>query len=330
MSTYIDQIINSSIFSEWHWFHYHFSGLPSGEHSPFSLDFLNKLSLIERKIPGFSEKTIIRLASYSGKEQYEPHYEQLIQLLVEIVIFYRLAEGFILPNVKFHWEPTMPTSAKNPELLLEGDGWKTLIEVKCPSILKHSREAAKNDTRLGARIGDPKIFDNIANSKQATRPLDNKIKDFLMSAESKFKPFKDEDSTTSSLLIIAWSEHLFESTSPLINGMSGLFTENSFYKNGDGEPVAFASVDSVLVTEHLELVLRATREELLPYGYSSALDFGAFIMPSFLPPAHIMNPLSNMTANEAVLKELGAVKIEDISDPRVSPLDYVMWFKRPY
>lgn len=325
MSEPIEQILQSKIFSEWHWFGYHFRELHNGLHTPFSFDFLNKLSLIEHKIPGFTEETIRRLASYSGKEKHEPHYEQLIQLLVEVVIFYRLAEGFLASEVEFDWEPTVSGSGKNPELLISGDNWKTIVEIKCPSIFRHLRDAAENDTQLGARIGDPKIFDQIAASGKATRPLDNKVKDFLISAESKFVPFKNEDKSISSILIIAWSQHLFEATSPLINGMSGLLTENSFFRDENNAPVKFSSIDSVLVTEHLELVLRATREEQLPFGYNSPLDYGAFEMSGFLPPAHIDNPHSNNLAYECVLRELGAVDIEDIGDPRVSPLDYVMW-----
>lgn len=326
MSKYIDQIISSKIFSEWHWFRYLFQGLhQGGRHTPFSFDFLNKLSCIERKIPGFMEETIKRLASYSGNERHEPHYEQLLQLLVEVVIFYRLAEGFMSSDVEFQWEPTTIESNKNPELLLIGDNWKTLVEIKCPSLFKHLRDAGKNDIQLGARIGDLHVFDDLATSGRATRPLDNKIKDFLVSSEDKFFPFKKEDSNISSILIIAWSQNLFEATSPLINGMSGLLTENSFYKNDQEQPVRFPSIDGVIVTEHLELVLRATREEPLPFGYSSPLDYGSFEMHGFLPPAFISNGYSNAIRNEFVLNELGAVNIADIHDPRVNPLDYVMW-----
>ena len=325
MSKAIEQVVSSKIFTEWHWFKYHFQGLPYGQHSEFSLDLLNKLSLIEQKIPGFTEETIRRLASYSGKEKHEPHYEQLLQLLVEVVIFYRLSEGFLTSDAEFQWEPTLPGSKKNPELLICEGNCSTLIEIKCPSIFKHLRDAAQNDTQLGARMGDPEFFDEIAASGKVTRPLDNKIKDFLVSAESKFEPFKKVDDNISSILVIAWSQHLFEATSPLINGMSGLLTENSFFKHESGKPIKFPSIDAIIVTEHLELVLRATREEQLPYGYNSPLDYGAFAMPGVLPPALIHNPHRNTEPNENVLRELGAVNIEYIGDPRVSPLDYVMW-----
>jgi hypothetical protein len=306
-----------------------FSRPPSWKAHQLSLDFLNKLALIEYKIPGFSEETINRLASYSGREKHEAHYEQIIQLLVEVVIFYRLVEGFFVHDVSFKWEPTTPTSEKSPELLLEGKEWKTLIEIKCPSIFKHLREAANNDIQLGARIGKLEFFDQLSSSGKVTRPLDNKVKDFLVSTESKFSPFKAIDPSISSLLIIAWSQHLFESISPLVNGMSGLLTENSFYKDAIGKPVLFPSIDSVLITEHLELILRATREEPLPFGYNSPLDYGAFLMPGFLPPVHIKKPSAANIANTNVLVELGAVDIEDLEEPRVKPLDYVIWLRRP-
>lgn len=324
----IEQIVSSKIFSEWHWLSYHFHGLPYGKHTELSFDFINKISFIDLKIPGFSEETINRLASICGKEKYEPHYEQIIQLLVEVVIFYRIVEGFLAQDVDYIWEPTTKKSNKNPELLIEHSEWKNIIEIKCPSIFKHLRNAAKNDTQLGARLGDVKIFDDISHSGEATRPLDNKIKDYLISANEKFSPFKSEDSDISSILIIAWSQYLFEATSPLINGMSGLLTENSFYKDTNNQGIQFNSIDGVLVTEHLELILRATREEPLPYGYHQPLDYGAFKMKGFLPPAYIANPYGSNIYNQHVLTELGAVDINDILDPRVSPLDYVMWLPR--
>lgn len=325
----ISQILSSTIFTEWHWFRYHFQDLLRGEHSAFSYDFINRCALIEYKIPGFTEETIRRMASICGKEKFEPHYEQLLQLLVEVVVFYRLAEHFFTEPVEFKWEPTAEGSGKNPELMLVDREWSGLVEIKCPSMFRHMREAAKHDTQLAARLGDPDIFDSISKTGHATRPLDNKVKDYVVSAEQKFSGFRDESQEPKTFLFIAWTEHLFEAISPLSNEMSGLFTPRSFFRQEDDTPVEFPSVDAVIVSEHLELVLRATREEPLPFGYQMPLDYGPFLMKGFQHPILIENPLTQEVGDHPITQALGAFPSGDGDDPRARPLDYVMWLPRP-
>ena len=322
---HIKQILASNMFKEWHWFRYHFQALAKGEFSPLLFDFLNRCALIEHKIPGFAEETIVRMASICGKEKFEPHYEQLLQLLVEVVIFYRLAEGFLSESVKFHWEPTAGDSKKNPELILVHPMWSALVEIKCPSMFAHLRNAAKHDTQLGARLGDPAIFDSLSKTGHATRPLDNKIKDYLVSSEGKFAEFSDKSPKPTTFLFVAWTQYLFEAVSPLSNEMSGLFTDRSFYRAEDGKPIQFPSVDAVIVSDHLEAIIRGTQERELPFGYNSPLDYGAFLMEGFQNPILIENPITPGASAHPVAKILGACPPNELDDPRAKPLDYVMW-----
>lgn len=323
----VEQILTSRMFKEWHWFRYHFQGLAKGEFTALSFDFLNRCRLIERKIPGFTKETINRMTSICGKEKFEPHYEQLLQLLVEVVIFYRLVEGFLLELVEFQWEPTAQGSEKNPELMLVHPLWCALIEIKSPSILRHHRDAAKHDTQLGARLGDPAVFDALSKTGHATRPLDNKIKDYLVSAEGKFKGFRDQSPKPTTFLYVAWTQYLFEAISPVCNEMSGLFTARSFYRDENGDAVQFPSVDAVIVSDHMEPIIRGTKDEEMPFGYSSPLDYGAYLMPSFQHPILLENPATTDASLHPVAKVLGALPPCELDDPRAKPLDYVMWLR---
>lgn len=321
----VEQILTSSMFKEWHWFGYHFQGLAKNEYTALSFDFLNRCELIEYKIPGFTEETINRMTSICGKEKFEPHYEQLLQLLVEVVIFYRLAEGFLSEPVEFRWEPTTQGSKKNPELLLIHPMWSALIEIKSPSMFRHLRDAAKHDTQLGARLGDPAVFDSISKTGRATRPLDNKLKDYLVSADGKFEGFRGQTPKPTTFLYVAWTQYLFEAISPLCNEMSGLFTPRSFYRDEYDNAIQFPSVDAVIVSDHMEPIIAGTKEHDMPFGYSSPLDYGAFHMPGFQHPILLENPVTAEASHHPVATILGAQPPSDLDDPRAKPLDFVMW-----
>lgn len=325
----IEAIVKSKILSEWHWFVYQFQFLKFGLHTPFSEDFVDKIFCVETKIPGFAIETVKRMASICGREKYIPHYEQLLQLLVEVIIFARLAQEFQDSSISFEWEPTAGNTKTNPELKISGADWNALIEVKCPSLINHLQTAPDNDVQLAARLSpDPSVFKSFSKSGDVTMPLDNKVKDFLVSAEKKFYPFKETGTKSFSLLVIAWDDKMFEAVSPLINGMSGLLTENSFYRDAGNSPIVFPSVDEVLITEHLGSALRGTREEQLPIGFSTPLDYGNLTVPGFVPPVFLSNPSasdSDTNAMNKIIQALGGFPLSEASDPRVQPMDMVFW-----
>lgn len=326
----IKDILGSKMFSQWHWLSYHFQLLHQGIHSPLSEDLLVKLELIENKIPGFGRETVDRIAAISGQQSHVPHYEQLLQLLAEIIVFAKLALQFSTSDFSFEWEPTSGTSRKNPELRIDSPEWSALIEVKCPSLIKHLQNSRSGGIQLPARISDnPEALSRFSSSGQVIKPLDNKIKDFLVGAEGKFGTFAANEVQPFSLLVVAWDRFLFEAVSPLVNGMSGLFTENSFYRDSSDSPIRFPSVSGVLVTEHLEVALRGTREEALPDGFRSPLDYGDSECQGTVSPVFLPNPCArsyDIMAKEAIVKALNGERLTEVSDPRVQPLDSVFWF----
>lgn len=319
----INELIEARLFDPgwFHWFGWHFSNT-----RPLARDIISTLGLIDSRAPGSAKKIAFRLGEIGGKERYEPHYEQLLQLLCELVVARRLCEVFgAADGYELVWEP-VGNSKKNPEFLLRGPEYDLLVEVKCPSLLTHMRKANQNDVQLLARLGDPKIFDQLSDSGAATRPVDNRIKDFLVSAENKFASFDRTERTTFSLLVICWEQRMFEAVSPLINGSSGLLTNQSFNKDAAGEPIRFPNTDGIIVTPHLSWLIACTREEPCLGIYKSPLDYGTFGPGVPLPdPAFINNPHSTRGMPKKVIDALYGVVPDPSGDPMTAPQDMIFW-----
>jgi hypothetical protein len=146
----IKYIKSSRIFTSWHWFNYHFSYVDfDGVEHPFAKSIIDACLIIEPKIPGYAFKIINRIASLHGKEKYLGHYEQLMQILAELLVVSHLALEF--PREKFLDEPTIGSSKKNPELTIEIDGYMIGVEVKSPSLLKHQKTRSTQEIQLPSR-----------------------------------------------------------------------------------------------------------------------------------------------------------------------------------
>ncbi len=93
------------------------------------------------------------LASISGKEKYEPHYEQLIQRLAELLVIRQVVNFDWSLKSSFRWEPTPANgSKKNPEIIVQNEDYQVGIEVKAPSILNHIRQRSSNSLQFPARV----------------------------------------------------------------------------------------------------------------------------------------------------------------------------------
>lgn len=322
----IEHLVNAKLFNPtwFHWFGWHFQNM-----RPLAQDIVSTLSALDLRSPGCAQTIAARLGETGGKEKHEPHYEQLLQLLCELVVARRLCEVFDeSAGYELIWEPT-GSGKKNPEFMLRGPTYDLLVEVKCPSLLKHLRAAGKNDIQLLARLGDPVVFDGMSSSGSATRPVDNRIKDFLISAEGKFATFDRTQKPCFTLLVICWDIRMFEAVSPLINEISGLFTPRSFYADEEGNPNTFPNIDGVIVTPHMAWLIACTREEPFIGAYSSPLDYGQF--GPGVPvssPAYIANPYSTRAMPNEVVDALYGMAPDSAGDPMSAPLDMVFWLSR--
>ncbi|HYJ29718.1 MAG TPA: hypothetical protein VEW25_05190, partial [Allosphingosinicella sp.] len=129
-----------------------------------------------------------------------------------------------------------------------------LYEVKCPAFIDYQDRRDANGRQLPVRgpLGDvPGLRDG------TTLPRDNVIKDFLASADRKFRDFSNKPRT--GLLVVLWDGYIFEITSALSHAEAGLLTAKSWHQH-DGPRVPFDALDGVIVLNHLEVIKVAAQE----------------------------------------------------------------------
>lgn len=282
-------IFGSQFFQAWHWFRWHFEHKLGGGNHPFAEAIVNACLQCERAIPGFAVGMVNELAAISGRERFEDHYEQLLQRLCELHIIHQVV-SFPWPfDVQFTWEPTAAGSVRNPEITINGGGFCLGVEVKAPSLFKHIRNRRAGTTQIVARAMDREQIEQLAGeNERLIYPVDNRIKDFLVSADQKFRAFKAEDSNFRGVLVIIWDDFIHEPLSALLHENCGLLTPNSFYKDDEGKPVVFRNIDAVIVIRHLHQLIRATRDEPLVDACRHPFDYG---LPDDFPPKFlVLNP----------------------------------------
>lgn len=318
----VDYLINSDLLKKWHWFRWHFRFLEIDIMHPLVESFIDACINCEKKVTGFAKKMSDRLIAINGKEKFEPHYEQLIQLLAELHVMQRLLTFEWPPGTEFLWEPTAGNCKKNPELQIRNSEVSIGFEVKSPSLLKHILERSKNSLQLPARLPQGTIESFKKMHEGITFPRDNPIKDFLDSSNKKFRGFKETDKKFISILIIVWDDNVYEPVSSLLSPNAGLLTENSFYLK-EGRPEKFENVDGIVLIRHLHQLYRATRDEPFFDQCRYALDYGRD--DDFPPKVIIENPHSKVEIPKIVYKVLQLKSYSPLIGAEYNPLDFTFW-----
>jgi hypothetical protein len=304
-----------------HFLEYHFNNV-----THFAQDFMDFMLTLEKLHPGTAEGIIKRIGSIRGKEIKK--YEQIIQALCELVIAKKFIDCFPSEEgFKFHWEP-VDSKEKNPEFMIIGKDWRILVEVKAPSLFDYNEKNKGASSQVVGRLGPMKdVMEGIDGKGNVALPLDNKVKDYLESAESKFSSFNDIDVPTYGILFICWGERMFEAITPLSNEGCGLLGENSFHKNKKtGQIIKFPSVSGVIVTQHqhfLQLILA----ERFQHESGGSLDYGEYWgnptpNPIFAENIYAKNPLPRQF--KEVLQTIDA---GDSLDPISRNIDFIIWLK---
>ena len=284
----------------WHWLSYHFLPYKYGCEHFLSAAIVDSCLEIEASLPGYTEEFSSRLASLSGKERYTPHYEQIIQLLSELYVIRHLvsqAQG----RASFVHEPIAAGSPKNPELEMKINGITLYFEVKCREFIEH------NNNRGGAAIEIPSRAEGILDlanklspeGNSICLPRDNPVKDFLVSADSKFSSFKKHNRSAVCVLVIIWDDFAYEPISSLLNEASGLLTEKSFFREA-GEAVTFKCIDGILIVRQSHHLVLATRDNFPTDGLRHPLDWGkkgAVLPKSLIPVAELSSELVDFLCN---------------------------------
>lgn len=292
----VDKITNE----KWHFLAYHFSQYKKGLEHFLCASIFDACLRVESEVPGYVESFANKLAEISGREMYIPHFEQIIQLLSELyVINHMVSIG--LADAKYVLEPRASGSDKNPEIGVILPDKKIYVEVKCREFTTHHNNRGMASVEVPARIdGIRELASRLLKDKETiVYPRDNVIKDFLVSANEKFRGFKKEAPDAITMLVIVWDDFIYEPITSLLNEHSGLLTEKSFFRNGD-QPVKFENIDAVIIVRQSHQIVAATRDQFPCDGLMHPLDWGR--VGSVLPKAYV--PINTSSAMDSYLCEI--------------------------
>lgn len=321
----IEVALRSDILGRWHFFGYHFRHYLCNIERPLAGSIVDACLDCDRVIPGFAETMIHNhLATISGREMHWPHYEQLFQRLAELLVIRQLVTWDWPSAPTFAYEPTASKTRANPELAISIGDTTIGIEVKAPSLLEHQKRRGTNPIQVTARMDDlPAMLDQAYPGRAVTWPRDNPVKDFLISADRKFVPFKRDDPSFVGLLVVVWDDFINEPISALLAPSSGLFPPNSFVKDSAGQPVQFSGVDGVVLIRHLHQFKAAAAGQPPVDLCRHALDYGR---PGEFPfKAYVADP-HGTAVPAVVLNCLQAEPQEGIMGAEYRAGDLVWWF----
>jgi hypothetical protein len=266
-------IADSKIFQHWHWFRWHFQHPLDGKPNILADSIIEACLVCEARIPGYAERTISIIANLGGREKHLPDWEQLLQVLAELLVVSHVLRLDWDASTKYESEPSVKMQGKNPEIIVRNSEITLAVEVKAPALFSHQEKRAANPEQIAARFAShEQVLNLLSDPEKVTWPRDNPIKDFLVSAQAKFEQFESEDNFIS-VLVIVWDDFIYEPLSALLYPSSGLLTDNSFFKDEDGNPVVFKSVGAVVVIRQLHQMVRACRNEPLADGLVDPLQY---------------------------------------------------------
>lgn len=300
----------------------HFLDFHFANHNEFAQEFIELICVLEDLCRGAGFAMVKKISSLRGTDK--ATYEQIVQALCELIIGKRFIEAFPSDEgFKLHCEPT-DKGKVNPEFMLEGPKWRVLVEVKCPSLYEYETKNRMKAQQVVARLPGLKDVIFELSGLEPALPLDNKLKDFLISAETKFSSFGEVSVPTYGLLVVCWTERMFEAVSPLSNEICGLLTSASFHRK-DEEAVQFAHVSGVITTQHQSFLKRALAGDRLGH-LASDLDYGSYWKPNTpANPVFSPNEFAKRPLPQEIIDALEAVMVGEHLDPIASPMDFVMW-----
>jgi len=315
----IERATASSLTSSWHWFNYHFKRYLLRRQEPMVESLLDALLQIDFVMPGYAAETLDRLANIGGREKFHGHFDQLIQTFAEIFVIAQLSAVDWQEAAAFDFEPGANLGRPNPEIAIQLAYTTISIEVKAPSwnTIKHLR--SKEGLQLLARLSKELFAD-----EQPVLPRDNSIKDFLLSASTKFRAMRERSAKSHyGILVIVWDDYIQEPLSALLSPASGLFTQQSFLKDASGSVETFAGVDGVILLRHLHQMVRSTAERDFIDNCRHTFDYGS--PDAFPPKAFVQNPWSQQFVPSNILKTFQARPWYELLGAEYVPAELIHW-----
>ena len=210
-------------------------------------DFLNTMLVFQKNLTRKEYENVLKKFQFNKKYDNQRY----LQTVSEINVLYYILRMY---NNKFKYEPKY-NNGYNPECSFDFRGKTINLEVKCPNMEKRIEAEQRETVKIFSaeripehqaivneltNIIEPNLKNNGFSGIEEIHRMDNKLKDFLVSAQAKFP--KSEDSNFNilaiSLDIISdldeWYSYIF--------GNNGAFTDQSFIKE------KYANVDAILLT----------------------------------------------------------------------------------
>jgi hypothetical protein len=191
------------------------------------------------------------------------------------------------------------------------------VEVKTPSPDAYRMIRDQSSLQYLSRLDDEAL-----RREGFTLPRDNPVKDFLASANEKFKPFRKADPNFYGVLVVVWDDYINAPIAALLAPSSGLFTPNSFARDGAAQPLKFEYVDAVVLIRQQHQFRWAAADKGVFDGRTHVMDFGK---PGSFPfNIYVTNPLGRMPP-ETVLTALHAIPRDETLGAEYGIGDFVKW-----
>ena len=222
------------------------------ENSPYHKGFMDALSSLDSALTNKQKRSLYNALQFSGKKFDEVRY---LQAVGETVIASYLSSHF--PET-FVYEPKL-NSPKDVDCGFSKNGKTYNIEVKCPDFsIANNIDTANafkissfgrlvNYNEIVGKIQEafnPKMNPAVEPNKPLIKQqhMDNKLKDYLLSAHSKFKDTTDHDELN--VLAICGAHWMdIQKWVFYMYGFQGLFTKDSFHPIDE-----YKNIDVVLLT----------------------------------------------------------------------------------
>ncbi len=217
-----------------------------GRHRYYA-DFLNTMLIFQKNLTKKEYESVLKKFQFSKKYDRQRY----LQTVSEINVLYYILRIY---NNQFKYEPKY-NNGYNPECSFEFGGKIINLEVKCPNMEKRIEEEQRDTVKIFSaeripehqaiineltNIIEPNLKNNGFSGIGEIHRMDNKLKDFLISAQAKFPISEDSNFNilAISLDIISdldeWYSYIF--------GDNGVFTDKTFIKE------KYANVDAILLT----------------------------------------------------------------------------------
>lgn len=227
------------------------------------------------------------IKNIGGRKNFEPHYDQLMQKLAEILVMRQVVNMPWPRETTFEIEAGVRGRLKRVDLVVSlPDGEKFGFEIKAPKYTAPARQRSE-----GKFQGVPPLEFQTKNADHAGLPRENSLRSFLRSANEKFDAFAARYDFCG-ILVIVWDDWIYEGIGPLLNERSGLLTPAT-YSVVNGAPEVFKNIDTVLILRHLTYFAAAASEGNLPVGEFDAMRIG------------------DSKGNPNIIKEMSSIELPD-------------------